>query len=693
MNRKQKIIVSIVGIIIVLLALLGITYAYYLTRIQGNTNTNSISITTADLKVEYRDGNGIISAENIMPGTMVTGTDGKTFTVENSGTTKVDAYSVALDYAYLTLEDGTVVTPSVFVRPWDFKITLTCTSNIEGKTCNGYSGEFNNSNITMRTNSIDAGEIHSYKLEIYYDNPDEDQSKDMGKVLNLKVQIYGVTGTADITGSITGVDETNSVRLESDPKVSTITKEGENYYYKFTGVEPGTHTLTIIDENGEELKNANGEVVSQKIVVATGTSSGIGTTSIQDGSSTVTVPKITVTEVKRVVNLSTKVDTSSETSIDINNTASSIETFNPYAGDKNTLAYYIINNSINKINGTEFSYKPITTPGVETSKYAYTGKYKESTIRQSYTSLELEALLQEYTLTYADTSENSCSGETLTSFNDNIGKYVCLGNLIVFLVESYDSSSDTYTFLGMEEIMDTEKALSVTEDDYGSSYYYRGDVEDNYINFADMCWRIVRIQGDGSVKLLLEDQTQVCSTTMLSDFKLADSYYGYTSDGTLDFLNPSSKVDESMVKTFYDFQSILTEEEIEKLQAGNWCIEEGITTSLKCNGTSINKFIDVTYNSTKIINAANMYVGTLTANEVIFAGATTDQKNEYFYIDPDVFINTLTKKNSTSVYSIGDWNQIYDNGSTQNNVIPSIVLKFGIKVTGDGTIDNPYVIQ
>ena len=58
MNRKSKIIVSVVGITIVLLALLGITYAYYLTRIEGNTNTNSISVSTADLKLKYDDGNG-----------------------------------------------------------------------------------------------------------------------------------------------------------------------------------------------------------------------------------------------------------------------------------------------------------------------------------------------------------------------------------------------------------------------------------------------------------------------------------------------------------------------------------------------------------------------------------------------------------------------------------------------------------
>ena len=58
MNRRQKIIVSITGIFIVLLALVGLTYAYFLTRITGNKNEKSISVTTANLELVYGDGNG-----------------------------------------------------------------------------------------------------------------------------------------------------------------------------------------------------------------------------------------------------------------------------------------------------------------------------------------------------------------------------------------------------------------------------------------------------------------------------------------------------------------------------------------------------------------------------------------------------------------------------------------------------------
>ena len=50
-----------------------------------------------------------------------------------------------------------------------------------------------------------------------------------------------------------------------------------------------------------------------------------------------------------------------------------------------------------------------------------------------------------------------------------------------------------------------EALLASTEDDYGTSYYFRGAVKNNYVEFANKCWRIVRVGGDGSVKLILHN--------------------------------------------------------------------------------------------------------------------------------------------------------------------------------------------
>ena len=50
-----------------------------------------------------------------------------------------------------------------------------------------------------------------------------------------------------------------------------------------------------------------------------------------------------------------------------------------------------------------------------------------------------------------------------------------------------------------------EALLASAEDDNGTSYYFRGAVTNNYVQFANKCWRIVRVGGDGSVKLILHN--------------------------------------------------------------------------------------------------------------------------------------------------------------------------------------------
>jgi hypothetical protein len=48
-----------------------------------------------------------------------------------------------------------------------------------------------------------------------------------------------------------------------------------------------------------------------------------------------------------------------------------------------------------------------------------------------------------------------------------------------------------------------EAVLASTPDDYGTSYYYRGNVTNNYVVFAGMCWRIVRMTGLDDIKIIL----------------------------------------------------------------------------------------------------------------------------------------------------------------------------------------------
>ena len=48
----------------------------------------------------------------------------------------------------------------------------------------------------------------------------------------------------------------------------------------------------------------------------------------------------------------------------------------------------------------------------------------------------------------------------------------------------------------------TDEGLFMSEDDEGESYYYRGAVKNNYVSFAGLVWRIIRRNGDGSIRMI-----------------------------------------------------------------------------------------------------------------------------------------------------------------------------------------------
>jgi len=188
MNRRQKIIVSITGIFIVLLALVGLTYAYFLTRITGNENDKSIEVTTANLSVTYNDdmdGDGepdaLMVFENIMPSNTEAYT--KTFKVENTGNAKA-SYSVILDNMV-----------NDFDRNQDLKYTLTRTGETnpvaEGNLVVG------TKQILIPKVEIENEGVHTYTLTIKYIEAGVDQSIDMRKVLSFRVNIDEATITWD----------------------------------------------------------------------------------------------------------------------------------------------------------------------------------------------------------------------------------------------------------------------------------------------------------------------------------------------------------------------------------------------------------------------------------------------------------------------------------------------------------------
>ena len=93
--------------------------------------------------------------------------------------------------------------------------------------------------------------------------------------------------------------------------------------------------------------------------------------------------------------------------------------------------------------------------------------------------------------------------------------------LLAGIKKNYASPTATLTNPITDASASNEAVMSLTPDDYGISYYFRGNVQNNFVSFAGMCWRIVRITGDGSIKLALYDYSSANCTNTGDDLAFA----------------------------------------------------------------------------------------------------------------------------------------------------------------------------
>ncbi len=85
------------------------------------------------------------------------------------------------------------------------------------------------------------------------------------------------------------------------------------------------------------------------------------------------------------------------------------------------------------------------------------------------------------------------------------GWYSAKKNTLLGSIRNNNTLKSPVTVPAKEPSSGDEAVLASAEDDYGTSYYFRGAVINNYVEFANKCWRIVRITGNGAIKLILSN--------------------------------------------------------------------------------------------------------------------------------------------------------------------------------------------
>lgn len=82
--------------------------------------------------------------------------------------------------------------------------------------------------------------------------------------------------------------------------------------------------------------------------------------------------------------------------------------------------------------------------------------------------------------------------------NINIKNHPCDTKKITSMGKEFTVNLCTPDF---SKVATTKEGIFMANDDYGESYYYRGQA-DNWVDFAGNKWRIIRINGDGSIRLI-----------------------------------------------------------------------------------------------------------------------------------------------------------------------------------------------
>ena len=403
------------------------------------------------------------------------------------------------------------------------------------------------------------------------------------------------------------------------------------------------------------------------------------------------------------------------------------------------------NTSLGGQNLTEDSTKVMLGTG-----YTFDSEKSKYTLVNSklYSADELASLDFSSTTYYVEGGgTNISSSNVLSSYTNSSGTYlykvtsVTTSNVGTANTNSYRIryafKTNRYTETELESDK-SDKGLYTAQDDYGTSYYYRGNVSNNNVYFAGAYWKIIRINGDGTIRLLYNGtkvnakggDTQY-GTSAFNSTRTDPAYVGYmygTTTGAIgsrenNLANGKDSNIKTKVDEFYN-KYIVSNNLQDYLADTGFCGDRSITNSgdgysttsyteygavnrlAKTNKIPIltcpDKEHDLyTIDSTKGNGALTNPVGLMTADEAAMAGMVNGYLNTLSYVYTGTWYWTMSPynfypSNSTSVvWSVNGTGNFYSNWVTNGyGVRPVINLKSDVEISGGiGTINEPFIIK
>ena len=230
------------------------------------------------------------------------------------------------------------------------------------------------------------------------------------------------------------------------------------------------------------------------------------------------------------------------------------------------------------------------------------------------------------------------------------------------------------------------------------TYYFRGNVENNYVSFAGFTWRIVRINEDGTIRIIMQDGINNNATYAFNS-KYSNYTYMYYSNSEV------KPVLESWYQTNIRSKEVLSKNVV----SGNYYCEQAkvkYSTSAATGNATMTVYTYYTPNfkcSTDgngkgIINSS---IGLITYDEMVYSGGYRFAANENYYLFNGIgYMSMSPAATYDSGRNAAIWlngkDKVSDNGVQYASYAlrPVINLKSDTQISdGDGTKDSPYVVE
>ena len=420
------------------------------------------------------------------------------------------------------------------------------------------------------------------------------------------------------------------------------------------------------------------------------------------------------------------------TSSDLNNNSITLE-----AGETEIIEIEVANNSLTKVKG-DLNYTTTNNDVVVKYLDELNGIMPDANgnfiINASTTKKAVIALYnnsaQTGTVTFS--KDFGLENATLTGHNtvitntiDDPYKMINLNNTFANKIYSDNSIVKSLKVVpnGFDNTKESDGLYRYKDEEGTSTYFFRGEDPNNYVTFAGSTWRILRIQEDGTVKLIKDDALNFESDKVKSSEpnykKVAYSSPNYNVSNVEayidewyqsemaaydnkvvvnDYCDRQTDIDYSQIDMYYESGLAINEAAdiaygvYDRLSIEGWD-SEALPTNTQLKSGLVNVLISCSNNSDG--HKTSSKTSLITGDEYVLAGGGLLYSTNTFlskqYTWWTMSLVTITADVDALILdSTGDATYHMDSLA----VHPVITLKADISnITGNGTSSSPYVIN